>query len=301
MSNVLVLPAQIKRIVWISYNNYVLEFVQAAVACLRELKVPVELWTQTGWPGISVLRDPTILFIITRGMDLQKCPILPQHFIVHQVEQCKSAALGNPNSFYVAVLRRALAVWDYSKLNVAHLRQLGISQIGMLEFSFHPALIFEPRDLIDMSTYDVLFIGQPCQRRNLILNQFRAAGISVRLESKVFGPEKASLIRNAKIILNLHFYVNPAILETERLALLLANRKCVVSETSSEIEVDQEYSSAVVFESKPENLIQRCKELLENDNLRQEQELAAFKWFSTNKKLVNCWHDLDMIVSKLST
>lgn len=301
MSNVLVLPSQIKRIVWISYSNYVLEFVQAAVACLQEFKVPVELWTQTGWPGISILRDPTVLFVITRGMDLQRCPMLPQNFIIHQVEQCKSAALGNPNSAYVSILRRALAVWDYSKLNIAHLRQLGIQKIGQLEFSFHPALIFQPRDLIDTPSYDVLFIGQPCQRRDLILNQFRAAGISVRIESKLFGTAKASVIRNAKILLNLHFYVNPAILETERLALLLANRKCVLSETSSEIEVDQEYSSAVVFESKPENLIQRCKELLENDNLRREQEQAAFEWFSNKKKLVNCWQDLDTIVNKLST
>jgi hypothetical protein len=290
------LPPGLKRILWIGYPLHVTEFVQAAASLLQELGLSIDCWTAKEWPSTQRLQDNSTLFIITRGLESGKCPQLPLNYIVHQVEQCSSAALKDPNSNYVSFLRKALWIWDYSSLNAVFLRcQLGLNNVSLLEFAYHPKLEFSAS--LEAIPCDILFLGQPCQRRMQMLYLFRKAGLQVRSESNVFGVEKARLIRGAKIVLNLHYYTNPSILETERLAVLLANRKCIVSETSSEEEKDTFYSEAVVFESDPVKLVERCKELLANEQLRQSVEQQGYEWFTEKMRLEHRWQDLESLVN----
>lgn len=288
------LPDGLKRVIWISYPLHVLEFVKAAVQLLNEHGLSVDLWTAPEWPGRAILNDRSILFIITRGLELQKCPVIPAHFIIHQVEQRGSAALKQKNSTYVFFLKRALRIWEYSQLNEEFLvKQLGLANVSLLPFGYHRSLeILKPAKLPPV---DILFLGQPCQRRNQILELFKRAGLSVQSFGNVFGPEKLSLISRAKIVLNLHYYVDPSVLETERLALLLANKKCIVSESSSEPEIDRIYAQGVVFESEPDELIQRCKELLADEVLRRSVEDQAYEWFSS-EKLIDNWQDFSTLL-----
>ena len=116
--------------------------------------------------------------------------------------------------------------------------------------------------------------------------------MNVRSEFNVFGREKAKLIAGAKIVLNMHYYTNPSILETERLGLLLANKKCVVSESSSEVDRDQNYSQGVVFESDPNELVKRCQELLASYELRENVQQQGYDWFSAKMKLETKFEDL---------
>jgi len=285
------LPAGIQRILWLGYPDYVLEFVTAAVQQLKELNLPAEQWTQAQWPPSVLLRDPKILFIISNGLRIQQLPV---HFIIHQIEQCSSKSLLQPNSAYTQALRKALYVWDYSQLNIRTLTsRLHLPKVGLLEFGYHKSLEFPKETLISKS--DILFLGARTERRNRILSEFSRAGLSVRVESKLFGANKAAAIQGAKIVLNLHYYTNPSILETERLMLLLANKKCIVSETSSDAELDSSYCQGVVFESTAHGLIARCKEILANPELRQSLETQAYEWFSTSKPLHRVWENLDKL------
>lgn len=282
------LPPGIQRIVWIGYPDYVLEFVSAAVQLLRELHVPVEQWTRTQWPPADLLRNPSILFIITNGLRSQQLPV---HFILHQIEQCSSQHLLNPNSPYAQSLRKALYVWDYSQLNIRTLTsRLNLSKVGLLQFGYHKTLEFSSQS---SSPSDILFIGARTERRNAIIAEFSRAGLTVRVESKLFGANKAAAIRGAKIVLNLHYYTNPSILETERLMLLLANKKCIVSETSSDDDVDLAYCNGVVFESTTSGLIARCKEILASSELRINLELKAYEWFTQSMPLSRVWENLE--------
>lgn len=288
------LPDGLKRIIWISYPLHVFEFVQAAVQLLNEHGLSVDLWTAQEWPSRALLNDRSILFIITRGLELQKCPAIPAHFIIHQVEQRSCAALKQKNSTYVFFLKRALRIWEYSQLNEEFLvKELGLTNVSLLPFGYHRSL--ETVKPTGLPPVDILFLGQPCLRRNQILDLFKKAGLSVHAFGNIFGQQKLSLISRAKIVLNLHFYINPSVLETERLALLLANKKCIVSESSSELEIDRIYSQGVVFECDPEKLIQRCKELLADDILRRSVEEQAYEWFSS-EKLVDNWQDFSALL-----
>jgi hypothetical protein len=271
MQQPLVLPPSIKRVVWIGYLTHVREFVEACVACLNENKIPTDLWVAKEWPNQVALRDPSVLYIITRGLELSKAGCLPLYYIIHQVEQCGCAALQNHSSIYVMALKKALRVWEYSRTNMVYMRSvLKLQNVSLLEFAYHPGLEFH--NLTECPATDILFLGQPCQRRVQLLLLFRAAGLNVRSEFNVFGREKAKLIAGSKLVLNMHYYTNPSILETERLGLLLANKKCVVSESSSEVDRDQNYSQGVVFESDPNELVKRCQELLACDELRKNVE-----------------------------
>jgi hypothetical protein len=294
------LPPGLQRVLWISYPNFVQEFVRAAANLLVELGLPVQLWQQAAWPPMAQLRDASTLFIISRGMDISTCPAQPKNFIIHQIEQCSCAQLQNSASAYVAALRKALYIWDYSALNVRTLaKRFSLQRIGLLEFGYHPSLENAPAAQSPAS--DILFIGTLCPRRSAILAALRAAGMQVRVESKLFGAQKAALISGAKIVLNLHYYVNPSILETERLALLLANRKCIVSETSSDAELDLHYSAGVVFESTTAGLVLRCQELLAQPELRATLERQAYEWFTQEMQLRQRWQNMDELIGYFSS
>jgi len=296
----LALQPGLQRVLWISYPNFVQEFVRAAVDLLTELGLPVQLWQQAVWPPIAQLRDASTLFIISRGMDISTCPALPQNFIIHQIEQCSCGALQSATSPYSNALRKAIFVWDYSPLNVRTLaKRLSLQRVGLLEFGYHPSL---ENHVLPQQQHmsDILFIGTLCPRRSAILYAFQRAGLRVRVESRVFGAQKSALISGAKIVLNLHYYVNPSVLETERLALLLANRKCIVSETSSDAEVDLLYSAGVVFESSTAGLVLRCQELLAQPELRASLEHQAYQWFTQEMQLRQRWQNIDDLIGYFS-
>ena len=164
-------------------------------------------------------------------------------------------------------------------------------------------ILFDRKEMID-----VLFYGQLLPYRATIIQELRAAGIRVyhanavsyidktlkidgersgfvenipsyrQQKRHVHGRTLDDLIANSKIILNLLSFGEEEEWKLTRLLKPLANAKCVVSEIHGTNE-EREYLKGVVFTERNQ-LVRVIKELLKDENRREEQGQLARKSFS---------------------
>lgn len=105
---------------------------------------------------------------------------------------------------YLALLRSA-AVVDYDAANVGAYAQdpadVPIVSFGYAAYLDKPALPLEERPI------DLLFFGSTNPRRNEFIARVEAAGFNVAMfDGPVYGPERDEYIRQAKAVLNCHYY-----------------------------------------------------------------------------------------------
>jgi hypothetical protein len=164
---------------------------------------------------------------------------------------------------YFDRLRAARVVWDYSFENVTALRELGIAA-QLVPVGYVPQLDRIPSSAQDI---DVLFYGSTNERRRDLLTALKTAGINITWRFSAYGEERDKLISRAKIVLNVHYY-STQLFEVVRVSYLLANHKCVVSETPTVLD----FASGVAFA--PYNgIVAKCQELLADDS--QRERIAA--------------------------
>ncbi len=116
----------------------------------------------------------------------------------------------------------------------------------------------------DQKTIDVLFYGTQNDARESLRRALIAAlpGRVIRFEyNTVWGKARAALVRQARIVLNLHFYPE-ALLEVHRVVPLLREGACVLSEPSADTTLDARYAQAVTFASLAD-VPARCAALLD--------------------------------------
>jgi hypothetical protein len=63
--------------------------------------------------------------------------------------------------------------------------------------------------------------------------------------SGVFGEQLVDAIRRSRIVINIHFYTGPSVLEQSRLGMIVANEGYAVSESSDDTVADQEWAPYV--------------------------------------------------------
>ncbi len=105
---------------------------------------------------------------------------------------------------YLKLLRRS-AVVDYDAANVpayaADPDDVPLFTFGYGAYLDQPTLALEQRPI------DLLFFGSVNPRRREFIAQVEAAGLSVAMfDSAIYGPERDHYIRQAKAVLNCHFY-----------------------------------------------------------------------------------------------
>ena len=160
---------------------------------------------------------------------------------------------------YLKLLRRH-RVWDYSRYNIAQLERLGIHDAIHCPIGFSERLCrIEPAPEKDI---DVLFYGSVNARRRQILEQLAHTGLRVESLFGVYGAQRDAVIARSRIVLNIHYYPSK-IFEIVRIAYLLANGVCVVSETSpsdSALESVQEGIAQAPYE----RLAGTCQDLIKS-------------------------------------
>ena len=206
---------------------------------------------------------------------------------------------------YLEILKR-YEVWDYSRNNIAGLREHMI-EAKFCEIGYSPCMsnirwgkaatvtggntapvkvdwVNNPSAGNAVGVYDVLFYGSINERRQKIIDDLRAAGIQV-VTLVGYGAYRDKHIATARIVLNVHYYES-GIFEIFRVAHLLANQKCVVSELGREPELEDPYRCNIkntpmsycgVAFAYYENIVHMCKLLLENDKFREEVTKAGFE------------------------
>lgn len=173
-----------------------------------------------------------------------------RRYVVYQLE---SLSPGNPlfEHFpaYADLLRGADRVWDYAAGNVARLREMGIDAVDLVPLGHDDSLVMRPPDPATAPAeaaappLDVLFYGILTPRRRRIGEALAAAGLTVAFRDKCYGAERDSLIRRAKVVLNIHQFDAIRTLEEARLSYLLANGRFAISETAD----TDPYGGGVVF------------------------------------------------------
>jgi len=220
----------------------------------------------------ELVREPSRLGDVTIVLGanlLHAVPVPPgKRLILFNLEQITP---GSPwlTDAYLALLRR-YPVWDYSEGNIAELARMGIS-------ATHCGIGYVPELTRIMPTtedIDVLFVGSVNDRRLTVLKQLATQGVNVEARFNVYGAERDAFLARSKIMLNVHFYES-RLFEIVRVSYLLANRKCVVSETGADRGIEQQFEPGIAF-APYEKLADTCIALLRNEAARRETAAAGF-------------------------
>lgn len=167
--------------------------------------------------------------------------------------------------------RHKLEIWDYSPENIEVLAGMGI-EANLVRIGYMPCL-----STIDQSEYeyDVLHVGSITQRRMDIINALANAGMKVHYAFGVYNKQRDDLIAKSKIVVNVHFYEAKRF-EIVRCSHLMANKACVVSESSEDGGM---FSEGIKFVDYGD-IVDGCLRLLADDNARNELANRGYEIFS---------------------
>lgn len=165
--------------------------------------------------------------------------------IVFQMEQSVSSRWFTQD--YMDTLNNSLAVLEYALVNVEFLAKKGIAfphvhylPVGASQNYGQSLGSFE-------SKYDVLFYGDcnSSPRRRKMLDALQQE-FDVRVVSEVFGSEMLQIIKQARLVINLHYYED-ALLEMPRIQECVSLGVVVISESARDQADYPELAGAVKF------------------------------------------------------
>jgi hypothetical protein len=182
---------------------------------------------------------------------------------------------GGPLPGYVDLLR-GYRVWDYSARNVEMLAgRFGVTNVTLCGVGYMPLLTrIEPAE----EDIDVLLVGHVNERRNKVIVELQDRGLIVRAVYDKYGVERDRAIARAKIQINIHFY-DARVFEIVRVSYLLANRRCLVSESGLDETLEAPLRPGVAFASY-EDLVPTCLRLLDDAEERARLGRKGFEVFS---------------------
>ncbi len=148
---------------------------------------------------------------------------------------------------YLKTLKRSLAVLEYSLVNVDFLAGKGVAYPQVHYLPVGASVNFGQPTCSSEKTFDILFYGDSagCPRRREMLDALQQH-FDVRVVSEVFGRDVREIIKQARLVINLHYY-NNALLEMPRIQECLTLGVQVLSESSQDQEDYPELKGAVRF------------------------------------------------------
>ncbi|MGT6780020.1 GT99 family glycosyltransferase N-terminal domain-containing protein [Escherichia coli] len=178
---------------------------------------------------------------------------LPRNYIAFQMEQSVNSRWFTDE--YFSRLNNAVAIFDYSLKNIEYLLDKGIPYqklfyMPISSFPDYPAHLADNGYVLDDQKgdihADILFYGDPnCERRKAYLQELKKH-FNVTVASEVFGDKLTRMVKNAKVVVNIHYYEN-ALLETTRLYETISLGTPVVSESSSDIVEHEDLQDVIDF------------------------------------------------------
>src|SRR5580658_1146488 len=207
----------------------------------------------------------------------QDISLLPAGSILYNLEQLGGPSL--PKHFYEAAVKHR--VWDYSLHNIKTWNVMKCAYPPV-----HVPLGYVP-ELSRIKTSktqdcDFLFYGSLNERRTRMIKALKDAGAKVHTLFGVYGKERDELIARSKIILNVHFY-DAKIFEIVRVSYLLGNSKAVVTECSSDTEIEEGLADSVL--ALPyDSVVGGCLSLLQDQKERRKLEARGFQRFTQRKE-----------------
>ena len=147
---------------------------------------------------------------------------------------------------YLKLLGNA-AVVDYDAANV-EVYTAHVDDVPLVSFAHAPYLEGDATPIEDRPI-DILFFGSLNPRREQLIQQVESSGRSVTLLSgPVYGPERDELIKQAKVVLNCHFY-DSARFEQARAFQCMSLGTPVVSEWTPGTQAPAQFEDSVFWVS----------------------------------------------------
>jgi hypothetical protein len=141
-------------------------------------------------------------------------------------------------------LLRGSAVADYDAANVAAYCSTP-DEVPVVPFLHAPYLADASVLPLAQRPIDLLFFGSMNQRRRAFIERVEACGVSVaQFDQAIYGPERDAYIRQAKAVLNCHFYESSRF-EQARVAHCLSLGTPVISERASVTQPGPAFEDAV--------------------------------------------------------
>jgi hypothetical protein len=196
------------------------------------------------------VEDDAIHFILA----CQAFRRLPKNFVAYQLEQSTSDRWFSKD--YFDMLKRAIAVLDYSPENIEFLRSQGLEFSRLFYVPVAPGREDLRPGVTDAGpnsewdvhrTREVLFYGDASSPRRKDALATLGKRFPVRVVTDVFGPEMDRMIAQARVVVNIHFY-DRALLETTRIAECASLGTPVVTESSVDCSVDDASAGPVVVQ-----------------------------------------------------
>lgn len=217
---------------------------------------------------------------------------LPKHYIAFQMEQSVNSRWFTED--YFARLNNAVAIFDYSLKNIEYLLQQGIPYqklfyMPISSYADYPAYLSQiGYDLSEKKgdkAADVLFYGDPnCERRKAYLQELKKH-FNVTVASEVFGDRLTKMVKDARVVINIHYYED-ALLETTRLYETLSLGTPIVSESSSDIEEHQDLQGVIDFcpVGDIQAMVAKLQALLSDEQHYRETRAAIARFTAEDKK-----------------
>lgn len=171
-------------------------------------------------------------------------------YIPYQMEQLGAGGSMFDRPSAREVLRRAIAVWDLSRPNLAVLASDGIAA-EVVPLGYHRSQAIMPTAEPDV---DILFSGSVSERRVNILKDLVAAGLEVQVLFGAYGLAKQSMLARARIHLHVHAGES-ALFQQPRIAHLLNNACFVITETAR----DNPYPKVDLVQVRPSEIVDACR------------------------------------------
>lgn len=174
---------------------------------------------------------------------------MPSRYVVFQMEQSVSSRWFNAE--YAAILNKAEAVIDYSKINLTYLQEqqsIEFSKLYYVPISNIPASHLSCDHLPETTepSYEVVFYGDVHNPRRKAFLDAISKQFKTLIVSEVFGSALYSQLKQAKVLVNIHYYEG-ALLETTRLYEALSLGLNIVSEASVDMADHQALTPWVTF------------------------------------------------------
>lgn len=171
--------------------------------------------------------------------------------IVFQMEQSVHPRWFTPD--YLNVLYNSLAVFDYSARNIEFLIQQGLPADLLFHVPLSPVAHYQGAqystslsELEPSGRCDVLFYGDLKNKRRQAFLKVLGEHFEVRAERSLYGQDLWQAMRQARVVVNIHYYEN-ALLESTRICECLSLGAQVISETATDQGQHPDWEDMLVF------------------------------------------------------
>lgn len=232
--------------------------------------------------GHSVQRGATVAAVmdttnIVFGLRPDNCALfelgaVPTNTIIYNGEQVTTQSIFPA----LAKVYKNFTIWDYSVANSKRYPVFGLKEPRVVRPGHCPLL--EGRVPADVEKdSDVVFFGSKNARRQQLLDDLRAADMSVlEVPFGLYGAERDAYLARARIAVNVHFYED-SIFESVRCSYLMHNGIPVVSEASAEREEAKwSLSENVAYDQ----MVDACRLALRNCHLEGPLQLEGVRAIS---------------------